>query len=251
MKAKALLEAMYDNRTLIYGHRGAMAYAPMNTLEAFQLALDQGADGVELDVQLSKDRYPVIVHDFTVDHTTDTTGLVKDFTLAELKALDAGGWFSDSFRGAQVPTLDEVFETVGHSLIINVELKALGEETDGLEDVVAETIRRHNLAERVLVSSFNPPTLKRFRALMPDVPIGYLYYPDFDTRAMMEGFSYEAYHPHFELIDESTVRAAREAGHILNTWTVNDTPVARTLRDMGVQGIITNKPDEMISALGS
>nr|MCU0514644.1 glycerophosphodiester phosphodiesterase [Anaerolineae bacterium] len=145
-------------QTLVFGHRGAKAYAPMNTLPAFELAATQGAHGIELDVHRSRDGYPVIVHDFTVDHTTDGRGLVTALTLAELKALDAGSWFSPAFAGTRIPTLDEVFAAVGQRLYINVEIKAAHEDSDGVEQVVADCIVRHAMQRRVLVSSFNPLT---------------------------------------------------------------------------------------------
>lgn len=249
--ASEIVQAMYDKQPLVFGHRGAMAYAPMNTLAAFELAAKQGADGIELDVHRSRDGYPVIVHDFTVDATSNGTGQVTEMTLAELKALDVGTWFSSSFVGAQVPTLDEVFEAVGQRLLINVEIKVLSPDTDGVEQVVADCIARHSMQRRVIVSSFNPPTLKRFRALMPDVPMGFLYYPGapVDTRPMVADLAYEAYHPYHAIIDAAVMDRARQNGHFVNTWTVNEAQEALRLHDLGVHGIITNAPDRIIETL--
>ena len=109
-----LRDALNESRTLVFGHRGASAYAPMNTLPAYELAVTQGADGIELDVHLTKDKQIIIVHDETVDKTTDGTGNVHDMRLAELKELDAGSWFGAEFHGTRLPTLDEVFEAVGN-----------------------------------------------------------------------------------------------------------------------------------------
>jgi len=249
--ASEIIQAMYDKQPLVFGHRGAMAYAPMNTLAAFELAATQGADGIELDVHRSRDGYPVIVHDFTVDATSNGTGQVTEMTLAELKALDVGTWFAAEFAGAQVPTLDEVFEAVGQRLLINVEIKAMSLDTDGVEQVVADCIARHNMQRRVIVSSFNPPTLKRFRAQMPDVPVGFLYYPGapVDTRLMVADFAYEAYHPYHAVIDAAVMEEACQRGHFVNTWTVNEATEALRLRDLGVHGIITNVPDRIAEAL--
>src|SRR5664279_5072772 len=108
-----LLTEFYDGRTLVFGHRGARAYAPMNTLPSFELALAQGADGIELDVRLTRDSEMIIMHDADIDSTTDRHGAVRDFTLAELQALDAGAWFNESFKGTRIPTLDQVFEAFG------------------------------------------------------------------------------------------------------------------------------------------
>lgn len=244
--------AVYSGKPLVFGHRGSKAYAPMNTLESFELALAQGSHGIELDVHRSKDGYPVIVHDFTVDSTTDGKGFVTDKTLAELKALDAGSWFSEAFRGVKVPTLDEVFELIGKKMIVNVEIKSLfTSETDGVEQVVVDCIRRHSLQDNVIVSSFNPYTLIRFRALMPDCAIGFLYEKNvpMDTHAVLRGHSYEAYHPHHVLIDEALVHMTHQQGRVLNTWTVNDPEDARRLSSWGVDCLITDKPDVILSAI--
>jgi glycerophosphoryl diester phosphodiesterase len=254
---KQHLTSVYGGRTLVLGHRGAKAYAPMNTIPAFELAADQGADGVELDVHLTKDGHPVIVHDFTVDSTTDGSGLVREMTLAEVKALDAGSWFGPEFAGLRVPTLGEVFEAVGQRLFINVEIKSETVETDGVEQVVADVIVAHGMRDRVIVSSFNPYALQRFRAIMPDVPIGFLYQTgyqpvgDVDMLALMNSLNvgYEALHPHQLMIDADYMAAARQSGHFVNTWTVNDPARAVELRDLGVNAIITDNPDTVIAAL--
>jgi glycerophosphoryl diester phosphodiesterase len=247
-----ILQAAQDGQTLVYGHRGAKAYAPMNTLPAFILAAEQGAHGIELDVHRSKDGYPVIVHDFTVDATSDGVGRVAEMTLAQLKALDAGAWFSDAFTGTRIATLDEVFEAVGARLLINVEIKSESIDTDGVEDVVAACIARHNMADRVIVSSFNPLTLQRFRAIMPTVPIGYLDWQGStaDMRAAAASTGYEAYHPEHAMIDAALVEAEHAAGRFINTWTVNDGARAAELVALGVRGIITDTPDVVIAALG-
>lgn len=246
-------DAMASGETLVFGHRGAKDYAPMNTIEAFELALKQGAIGIELDVHRSKDGYPVIVHDFTIDATTSGTGRVTDKTLAELKALDAGSWFDASFAGAQVPTLDEVFEAVGDALLVNVEIKSMSADTDGVEQVVADCIARHNMGERVLVSSFNPMTLKRFREIMPNVMIGFLYSSgmEIDTESMMEGFAHEARHPYFKMIDADYMAWAKSNNYYVNTWTVNDPEKAKELKALGVNCIITDAPDVMLEAISS
>lgn len=246
-----MLDEMYQGKPLVFGHRGASAYAPMNTLPAFELAADQGAAGIELDVHRSADGRPVIVHDFTVDSTTNGTGLVTAMTLSQLKALDAGAWFSPSFAGTQVPTLDEVFEAVGQRLFVNVEIKAFGLRTDGVEEVVAACIARHNMQRRVIVSSFNPLTLRRFRALAPDVPVGFLYMPHIMsyTTWMLSGLPHEARHPYHAMIDARLMRRAKEQGYRVNTWTVNDPERAAALRDLGVDCIITDKPDVIRAAL--
>lgn len=242
-----VLEAMYTIRPMIFAHRGAAAYAPPNTLPAFELAIAQGAHGVELDVHLSLDGHLVVIHDFSVDATTDGTGLVADLTLDNLKALDAGSRFAPAFAGTRIPTLDEVFETVGRHSYINVEIKSHSADTDGLEAAVAKCILRHQMHERVIVSSFNPLALKRFRHALPTVPIGFLY--GLDSPGLPQDLICEAYHPHADLIDETFIAQAHAAGKLVNAWTVNDPARGRVLRDLAVDGIITDVPDQMLAAV--
>ena len=232
-----------SDKPLIFGHRGALSDAPMNTLPAFERAYEQGAAGVALDVQFSADKELVIVHDFTVDKTTDSTGAVNEMTLAQLKELDAGSWFSDAFTGTRIPTLSEVFETVGQKLYINVEIKHLDVAPNGLEEAVLACIQQHDLAERVIVSSFNPYVLVRFQKIAPHIPLGYLLYagsvlPNIDD--ILPPTSYQAIHYHHEMIDADAITKAQTHQHRINTWTVNDPDRARELAKMGVDAIITD-----------
>lgn len=251
MTFKTIKEAMESGQTLVFGHRGAKAYAPMNTIPAYELAYTQGAVGIELDVHRSKDGYPVIVHDFTVDETTDGEGEVTQKTLSELKGLDAGSWFSGEFVGVRIPTLDEVFEAVGDKLLVNVEIKFMGTQTDGVEQVVAESIRRHNMSERVIVSSFNPYTLKNFRDVMPEVMIGFLYMSgmEMDTESIMGSIPHQARHPHVDMIDKPYMDWAKSHNYYVNTWTVNDPERAKELQALGVNCVITDAPDVILDVL--
>lgn len=244
-------EAFASRETLVFGHRGASAYAPMNTLPAFLLAAKQGAAGIELDVRCSSDGQLMILHDPIVDHTTDGSGRVADLSFKALRELDAGAWFCPEFVGTPIPTLDEVFDAVGKSLLINVEIKAESMFTDGIECAVAEAIRRHGLFDTVLVSSFNPLALRRFRAALPEVMIGYLHAPDipFYLPALMSGLKHEARHPHDSEVTQRYMDWARGAGYAVNVWTVNDPVRAQVLRDLGVNAIITDQPDTIRAAL--
>lgn len=244
-----VLTQMIADAPLIFGHRGARAYAPMNTIPAFELALEQGAQGVELDVYLSADSEIVVIHDDTVDATTDGAGEVRTKTLAELKDLDAGAWFAPEYAGTCIPTLDEVFEAIGQRAWVNVEIKSTTEDTDGIESAVAECLTRHQMQERVIVSSFNPYALRRFRDIMPQVPLGYLYHPAWDTRALMHNITYEAYHPYYDIIDETLMQQANRAGHMVNTWTINDPDEALRLHQLGVHTFITDNPDTLVAKL--
>lgn len=245
------LDQFYGGRMLVFGHRGARQYAPMNTLPAFELALAQGADGVELDVRLTRDGEMIVMHDDRVDATTDGEGYVHDLTLEQMKRLDAGAWFNESFRGATVPTLDEVFEAIGKRTRINVEIKGESLRSNGVEAKVADAIRRHDLASSIIVSSFNPLILRRFRRDMPEVPIGFLHEPKtgFLTSHLMVGLPHEARNPRHDLIDAKYMAWAKGAGYRVNTWTVNDPARAVDLRNLGVDCVITDAPDVIIATL--
>jgi glycerophosphoryl diester phosphodiesterase len=243
------LDQIYQDRTLVIGHRGARAYAPMNTIPAFELALQQGADGIELDAHLSKDSAIIVLHDFTVDATTNGSGAAKDMTLAELKELDASEQFSTTHKGVQIPTLDEVFEAVGKHLFINIEIKSITMETDGVEQAIADCILRHNLTRSVIISSFNPYALQRFRQILPAIPIGYLYAKDYTFfPEMMDALPHEARHPHYSMIDAQYMQWARGHQYRVNTWTVNDVAEARRLHALRVDALITDTPDKIIEA---
>ncbi len=246
------MSSLYENAPLILAHRGASHDAPQNTLAAFALARKMGADGVELDTSLTRDGIPVVIHDLKLDKTTNGTGPVNALDWQAIKDLDAGSSFSPKFKGEQVPTLDEAFETIGPDLVVNVELKSEGLRTDGLERIVASVIRRHNAANRVIVSSFNPFALRRFRPLAPEVPLGYLYSADEPVylRWFLLGFRYEARHPHHTLIDANFMAWAKQHNYRVNTWTVDDPVRIAQLRDLGVDAIISNRPDVALKAVG-
>ncbi len=243
--------AMRSGETLIFGHRGAMAKAPMNTLAAFDLAYKKGADGIELDVQLCKDGSAVVIHDHSVDATSNSAGNVADFTLAELKALDAGAWFAPDFAGERIPTLDEVCRQFGRKLLLNIEIKSSGASAGALEAAVAASITRHRLENRVIVSSFNPLALRQFKALRAEVMLGFLYSPTKspETEALMRHIRHEARHPWQDSIDAAYMSWARANTFYVNAWTVNEPERARQLRRLGVNAIITDDPAAMRGAL--
>jgi glycerophosphoryl diester phosphodiesterase len=245
------IDSWYQGRTLIFGHRGASAYAPQNTLPAFELAAEQGADGIELDVWLSKDRQLVILHDSTLDHTTNSTGYIWDKTLVELKDLDASHSFKDKYGVVVIPTLDEVFEAVGKRLLINVEIKADAGMISGVEQAVADKIAYFGLEQRTIVSSFSADVLRNFRGIKPEVAIGFLHAEETPAEQweIINEMIYEARHPHHTLIDDEYMTYAKSQGWRVNTWTVNDAARGLELQQLGVDAIITNHPDMLLRAL--
>jgi len=160
---------------LIIAHRGDQSSAPENTLAAFRRALAAGADGVELDVRLTLDGQLVVFHDGRLDRTSNGCGLVNEHTLAEVKSLDVGAWFSPEFRREAAPTLDEVFETLPHDFLVNVEMKVLIKGMKLIAQRVAETILRHQRLSSTLVASFNPMALCYLRSIEPRIARGYIW----------------------------------------------------------------------------
>ena len=251
MRYRTMREALNSGEPLVFGHRGAMAQAPMNTLAAFGLAREQGADGIELDVQVSRDGHLVVIHDDTVDSTTDGKGRVADLTLAELKRLDAGSWFADSFAGQRIPTLDEVFAEFGNAMLINVEIKASRDSLDRIEKRLADCLRRYNMREQVIISCFDPAVLRRVRGMMPMVMMGFLYQPDMPVShyLSLKKLWHEARHPRHDMVDEDYMNWARAQGYYVNVWTVNEAERALRLKRLGVNAIITDDPSRIVRAL--
>jgi glycerophosphoryl diester phosphodiesterase len=247
------LDSVYHDRILNFAHRGASAAAPGNTLAAFRLAAEMGADGVELDVQLARDGEAVVIHGSTVDRTTDGQGAVRGMTLDQLKALDAGSWFAPAFAGERIPTLREVFDAIGHRLLVNVEVKSLLGRSQELEAEVVRLIEDGNLVHRVIVSSFNPLSLWRVKRLNPNISTALLYAPHlplFLRRAWLGPIvPHEFRHPHYSMVDERFMAWARQKGYRVNVWVVNEPNEMRHLVALGVDGIITDRPDLLAEIL--
>jgi len=234
-------------RILNLGHKGASHDAPENTLAAFRLANAQGADGYELDVQLSRDGVPVVIHNFTVDAATDGSGPVSQLTLEELKRLDAGAKFSPESQEERIPTLAEVFDVMEPHMTVNVELKTASLGDNDLENVVIRLICERGLQKQVILSSFNPFSLLRVRRRAPGLKVGLLYAPDLPLVLRRAWFRLvirpDAMHPDYHMIDAAYMAWARTHGYQVNTWTVDDPEDMRRLAAMGVSAIITNRPD--------
>jgi glycerophosphoryl diester phosphodiesterase len=269
-------------RTLVYGHRGAMAYAPQNTMPSFELAWEQGAHGIELDVQCSRDGVPVVFHDDSLDSLTDGSGPVFARDLEDLRRLDAGSHFSPAFRGERIPLFETVLRARPAGTFINIELKTAlpcdplwrqmlrpftgyaplvrgsGPEREAEAVRVAAATARciadasagsEDLVSHLIVSSFDPVALSAFGAAFPGIPLAFLYYRGvaMDTRVMMKDIAHQAWHPYFRETGKVAVEAAHGRGQLVNCWTVNQSRCARRLVAMGVDGLITNRPDAMLA----
>jgi len=232
----------------VIAHRGASTGAPENTLAAFRGALELGVDAVELDVHLSADGVPVVIHESLLDRTTDGRGLVKDYPLEALRRLDAGRWFNERFAGERIPTLTEALEVLRPVRTI-VEIKNGPVYYPGIAAKVAETVRAVG-HQAVTVSSFDHPVLLEVRDVAPDLPTAALFMGRFtDPLWLARESGASILHPYWAWITSDLVEAAHAAGLRVETWTVDEPHHARFVIDLGVDGIITNYPDRLRAVL--
>ena len=239
----------YQNlpRPTIFAHRGASAHAPENTLAAFRLAVEQKADAIELDAKLSADGQVIVIHDQTVDRTTNGHGLVRRMPLAALRELDAGSHFDIAFHGEPVPTLEEVFETVGKSIFINVELTNYASLTDSLPEKAAALVKKFGLEQSVMFSSFSPLALIRARRQLPEVPLGLLTVKG-SAGAWARGWlgkllvPYQALHPEQGDATPILIQRAQRQGYRVHVYTVNQRADLQRLFASGVDGVFTDDP---------
>jgi glycerophosphoryl diester phosphodiesterase len=230
-------------------HRGAAGYAPENTIAGFDLAVDMKADYIEIDVQRSQDGELVVIHDTTVDRTTDGTGKVGDLTLEQLQILDAGSWRGEAFAGEPIPTFEEVLDRYHGKVGILIELKA-PELYPGIEEQVAEALKERNLDkpqnEKIILQSFNFDTMKEMDRLLPRVPVGVLTSNLALTtkEALQEISTYaEWFNPSYGIVTEEVVDQVHAQGMQIGSWTVRSQETADFLLDMKVDAIITDYPD--------
>jgi glycerophosphoryl diester phosphodiesterase len=239
---------------IIFAHRGASAHAPENTLAAFNLAIEQGADGIELDVKLSRDGHVVVIHDPTVDRTTGANGRVKDMTLDELRTMGAGSFFADTFKDEKIPTLEEVFESVGKKTIINVELTNYTTRHDQLVESVCMLVKRFGLQKRILFSSFLGSNLSKSRSYLPNVPTGLLALdgiPGAWHRSFGFAFGkYDALHPHLKDATQDQRYFVHRLNRRVHVWTVNEEDDMRRLFRWGVDAIFTDDPQLAVRVRG-
>lgn len=238
---------MSHRHVLVDAHRGSSAWFPENTLVAFEAAIACGADSVELDVQLSSDGVPVVIHDDTVDRTTDGVGRVAELSHAELAALDAGSWKAPSFAGARIPTLDEAVSLLAGMTTINIELKA---QDARLVDVAAAAIQSRAAGAGLIVSSFHLDLLAAMASRLPGVRLHHFFErepsADFWDRDGQVLASVGVARDH---LTPGVLEWCRRAGRPVWVWTVDDPGEAVRFAAMGVESITTNDPARILNAL--
>jgi glycerophosphoryl diester phosphodiesterase len=234
------------NAPQVIAHRGASGYAPENTLAAFKRAVDLGSQAVELDAKLLKDGSIIVIHDNTLDRTTNGSGSVYQFEYNEIMDLDAGSHYSRTFDKEKIPKLEEVFNQIGDRIPINVELTNIAHPLDQLPQKVIELIRRYKLERSVLLSSFNPWALIVARKVEPKIPRALLVQPvkpKFLLSLIRRMVNHEIYHPHQDMLNEKEMERIKINRKLVNAWTVNDRSQMMKLLKLGVDGIITDYPD--------
>lgn len=212
-------------------HRGASAYEPENTVKSFEKAIELNADMIEFDVRETLDGHLVVMHDETVDRTTSGTGFVSMKTLNELKGLDAGD-------GQEVPTVEEVLELGKDRTKFVLELKQ-----DGVEDKVISILNKHDLLDDVFIVSFKPKRLKMIKKIEPKVKMGLIILAAINPVNLTKSCGADFIAPYHKFITKSLIESAKQSGLTTFTWTVDEYSKAKSLRDKGVRGIVTNKPD--------
>ncbi|MDN3451872.1 glycerophosphodiester phosphodiesterase family protein [Planococcus sp. APC 3906] len=233
-------------------HRGASGHAPENTMEAFQKGFEMKADYIEIDVQMTKDGELVVIHDTTVDRTTDGTGKVGDLTLAEIRQLDAGSWFGEAYAGEKVPTFEEVLDEFRGKVGILIELKA-PELYPGVEAKIADALIERNMDtpnnEKIIIQSFNHESMKTSKELLPNISHGVLLGGNWANVTEEQLAQFAAYADYFNpsmyIVTEELVDDVHEAGMDIYPYTSRSQEQALRLFDLNVDGIITDYPEHV------
>ena len=233
-------------KILNIAHRGYSGKFDENTMIAFRKAIEYKADGIETDVQLSKDNVPVIIHDETLDRTTEGKGYVKDYTLAELKRFRTK-------NGGGIPTLTELLELVADSNleVLNLELKNSIFPYEGLEEKVLAMIYKYNFKEKIIISSFNHLSLVKVRKLDKEIRLGALTDSTLaNVPKYLKDISVQCYHPCFpSILNEEYMKEIKEAGIIVNPYTVNEEEHMKMVMKFKVDSIITNEVERLYNLL--
>ena len=240
-------------KPLIIAHRGYKAKYPENTLSSFKAALYHHAAMVELDVTLSNDRKLVVIHDETVDRTTNGSGNVCDYTLSELKNLDAGSWFSEKFKGEPLPSLYEVLNLCAGKTLVNIEIKpeavAADVQTDSIEFQVLDLVKAFSMTDSVLISSFEPRVIERISALNRSKPkTAFLAENPLDDKTLnfMVKHQVFSYNPDYRTLSHDQIQTVHTKGIMVFTYTVNSRNDAEKCFSIGVDGIFTDHLELMV-----
>jgi len=238
---------------MVVGHRGFSGIAPENTMAAFKKAIEVGSDMIELDVRLSKDGEVVVIHDESLERTTNGKGKVIDLTLDELKKLDAGSKFHSSFSGERIPTLKEALELAYAQVMVNIELKKgnYGKYTIlDLADRAHQEVELAGMADKMIFSSFDPDALERVLKKNPSVPVAYLYNRSWNfPREVTEGRPFPILNCRKSVLTKENISRAHQEGIQIGVYTLYTEEEMEKFIEMKVDAIITDYPDRLINIL--
>lgn len=241
-------EVETKKRPLMIAHRGARKVAPENTLEAFRKAIKLGFDGVEFDVVITKDKVPIVFHGNDLSLITRAKGLIHEMLYEDIAKIDAGSLFDPKYAGEKIPRLEEALALLqDSSMFLNVEIKSQPRGHNGIEPLVADLIKKYGLQNRVLVSSFSPLILRRFRKIAPEIPASLLVGPNpfffLKTLLSVNMLRVSAINPVFQYTSEALVLFAKEQKYRVYVWNVNTRQEYARAIELGVDGIITDEPE--------
>ncbi|WJE51632.1 glycerophosphodiester phosphodiesterase [Bacillus cereus] len=231
--------------TLVFAHRGAAGTYPENTMISFEAAESFRADGIELDVQFTKDKKIVVIHDETVNRTTNGKGAVRKYVYEDLRKLDASHQFSEKVGFCRIPLLEEVLEWLqSNSLLLNIELKNNKISYRGLEEEVITLVRKFALEDRIILSSFNHYSMKMCHMMAPDIQTAILYREGLHSPwAYAQKMGATAIHPNYRYLPDAIAELTMECGVDVRPYTINDETVMRKYFDMNISAIITDYPE--------
>ncbi len=225
-------------QTIIYGHRGSSAFEPENTMRAFARAFQDGAKGIEFDIRLTKDKQIVIIHDETINRTSNGSGLVRDLTYEELQKFDFG-------KGEKIPLLKDVLKLYGNRFWLNIEIKEIG-----LEDLLIELLTELNIIKKIVISSFIKEPLEKIKEIISTYNTAFLYsLKKVNLTYIKQELKCDGIHPSKNNITKRVLTKAKEMNLAIRVWTVDNPKNALKLVKMGVDGIITNNPKLIIDYL--
>ena len=253
--------ASSTKKIAVIAHRGASGTAPENTLASIKLALEMHVDMIEIDIHLSKDSIPVVIHDETLNRTTNGKGKVKDFSVKELKKLDAGKWFSDKYINEEIPTLEEVIELTKGKCILLIEIKNGSSIYPNIEKITLNIIKNKNAQNDCIIQSFDDEVTRNLEKQNCTIQLqklvtGNLRFIPFhlvDTKIKFGSiYKYKnvsAINPNLNYVNKDVVNKIHTAGQKIFCWTVNKNKDMIRMIECGVDGIITNYPEKLIEIL--
>ncbi|MDM5297355.1 glycerophosphodiester phosphodiesterase family protein [Bacillus pumilus] len=229
----------------IIAHRGSSSAAPENTIAAFDLAVQQGADYIELDVQLTMDQQVVVIHDETVDRTTDGSGPVKGYTLHQLKKLDAGSWFDSRYTHERIPTLQEILERYSQRIGILIEIKHPKRQI-GIEKEVVDIMKRFSYSRHIMVQSFDDTALQRIKTYSPSLRTAYIIKPSVIKLAKRKLAAYSTFADCLNMkktmINRYWINRIHSFRMDVFIWTIKDQQTANRLKKYPIDGVVTDHP---------